>query len=709
MKNIVGRLTVTKKIALGFVAVLVLATIGGLYSFIMMSRTQTLDARIINVYLPLLEELERFDDLMMDSRKLTDSWLYNPNVIEKEELEVLQRETAISRIERIIELNEQVRTDSVDFVLGEFQALVPKQQTIMELLNVAADYDDEDKLFTSIMLFDDEIVPGIIRLSEILNRSIEKTGAEADALIAKKQSVFSDTRKVIIVSVALAILVGIITSVLVIRAVVVPVNGARKLINEMSLGKLSEMDVRTYDDEIGDMVQSINRLQNGLRNTVQFAQAIGKGQLEENYQLLSLDDVLGKSLMEMRDNLKQVIEDTQQVVLKAGAEGDFSARLEIREQRGAWQDLSNATNSLLESVSIPFNEVNTIARQMAEGNLSELLKEDANGDTKRLYDNLNQALSDLSALLKSITRMAETVSLSSNEMLITGREMETSTGEISSAISEMSNGAHRQVEEVDRSSQLVENILSSSSAMAQKSESINRAAKKGVSDSQRGAGMIENVVASIQDIKSISGDTSKAMEMLEKRSEEIGRVLSVISEISSQTNLLALNAAIEAAQAGDAGRGFAVVAEEIRKLAEGSRSSAKEIESLIEAVSRDTQKTSEMMSSMQLFVDKGVEASTEAQEVFRDMATSSEQTFNESEEILEAGREQSKHIKDVVNITESIVVIAEQTSAGTEEVAASATELSAGMVNYIQKSQTLTEVSDQLQNQVRQFKLKALE
>ena len=63
------------------------------------------------------------------------------------------------------------------------------------------------------------------------------------------------------------------------------------------------------------------------------------------------------------------------------------------------------------------------------------------------------------------------------------------------------------------------------------------------------------------------------------------------------------------------------------------------------------------------------------------------------------------HIKDVVNITESIVVVAEQTSAGTEEVASSATQLSAGMVSYIQRSKNLTEVSERLKNQVRQFKL----
>ena len=64
-----------------------------------------------------------------------------------------------------------------------------------------------------------------------------------------------------------------------------------------------------------------------------------------------------------------------------------------------------------------------------------------------------------------------------------------------------------------------------------------------------------------------------------------------------------------------------------------------------------------------------------------------------------------KKIRDVVNITESIVVIAEQTSAGTEEVASSASELSAGMTNYIKKSQSLNDISLQLKEGLSKFKL----
>jgi methyl-accepting chemotaxis protein len=197
------------------------------------------------------------------------------------------------------------------------------------------------------------------------------------------------------------------------------------------------------------------------------------------------------------------------------------------------------------------------------------------------------------------------------------------------------------------------------------------------------------------------------MKILMDRSKEITRVLGVITEIASQTNLLALNAAIEAAQAGDAGRGFAVVAEEIRKLAEDSRTSARQIEQLINDVTKDTQTASKSMEDMNNRVQLGDKASKEAASFFNEIADTSQHTLLLAEEILNASKLQQSSIQSIVSITENVVVIAEETAAGTEEIASSATQLSAGMSNYLSKSKSLSEIATTLSKGVGKFKLKA--
>ena len=693
------------RIAFGYALIIITTSIGGFYGVFTLQKSRAVDREVTDYYLPMVDKLEKLNLMMNTSRKLVNNWVFSPDPDEKEELRMIHANGFLLIKSDLMKIGSGELGDSLIIQLSLVEENIRFQRKIMNMLNSYEDYDNDEIVFAVLPILENNVTPGLHKIAEWSNLKAEKLQANADLLIQEKYRSFNSVQTVIMSLTTFSILLGILWSVFSIKSILNPIKKLSDLISRMAKGELPEWNVTSASDEIGDITRQLQELRNGLVSTTSFAMEIRSGNLEADYKLLSNEDALGKSLIAMRENLKKVISETNAIVSLVAEEGRLNSRLELEDKTGAWADLSRSINQLFNSISNPVEEIQSILVAMAEGDLTKRYQKEARGEILKLAENLNYALDALNSLLHDINETATVFDDSTMEMQTSGEEMSTSTGEIASAISQMSNGAQSQVAKVDESSQLVEDIRSSSQNMAERTDAINQAAKKGVLDSERGSKMIQNVSSSIGEISEFSSMTNESMRVLTERSVEIERMLNVITEIASQTNLLALNAAIEAAQAGEAGRGFAVVAEEIRKLAEDSRNSAKEIEKLINDVSTDTSKTAEMMQKMNASVTRGVGASQEAAEVFSDMSASSNKTLGYSEKILEATTDQSEKIKNVVNITESIVVIAEQTSAGTEEIASSATQLSTGMVNYIEKSQRLNDISQKLKKGLSKFRL----
>lgn len=489
-----------------------------------------------------------------------------------------------------------------------------------------------------------------------------------------------------------------------------PMNRINSSFDQLREGDL-EINITEKDlarkDEAGAFYTSLHLFLEQLKKSAYFANAMGKGDMSEQYEALGEKDLLGQSLITLREKLSDVVNQTNSVVLQASEDGKLDVRIDVSNKEGVWKELGQSVNNLLESIVNPVLEVNGIVKAMAEGDLSQRYESQSKGQIKQMTDNLNFALDNLSQLLVKISNNAEEIGSAADEMLSSGEEMNVSMREIATSIVQMSNGAQSQVRKVDETSVLVEVMMRVSEDMKNKSGSINQAAEEGVKNSDEGAKITKYVVESIGEISEYSNMTTKSMEVLTERSLEISRVLGMITEIASQTNLLALNAAIEAAQAGDAGRGFAVVAEEIRKLAEGSKKSAAEIESLILDVQKDTGEAAKVIASMNDLVNSTVEASNKAQSVFIEIERSSTETLGHSEVILESTNSQNESIAKVVRITEDVVVIAEQAASGTEEISSSASELSTGMENYIQKFHWLNTTSKGLKADISKFTLKS--
>lgn len=349
--------------------------------------------------------------------------------------------------------------------------------------------------------------------------------------------------------------------------------------------------------------------------------------------------------------------------------------------------------------------ISDVIQNISQGDLTQRVSLNTTGDVQVMANALNAAIENINNLLLTIGKNADVVSSSSLNMMEKTEGMKRNTGEVASAISQMAKGAQDQATRTDESSKLVEKVKNSSEDMEQKANSINQAAEKGQRGSENGLKTMKVLVNNMNGIKDSAHQTSKSIEILTQRAEEIGRTLNVITDIASQTNLLALNAAIEAARAGDAGRGFAVVAEEIRKLAEDSRKSAVEIEKIIGDVQKDTQAAGKAIDTMQLSVREGNTATNEAETIFQEIATSTQTTFDFSKKIQEASVSQKAAIELVVKNIEQIVVVAEETAAGTQQAASSSQQLNNAMGEITEGSNKLTGVAKELQAGVEKFKL----
>lgn len=187
--------------------------------------------------------------------------------------------------------------------------------------------------------------------------------------------------------------------------------------------------------------------------------------------------------------------------------------------------------------------------------------------------------------------------------------------------------------------------------------------------------------------------------------EQIVKITKTISTIADQTNLLSLNASIEAAKAGEAGRGFSVVANEVKKLADQSKESSKEIKFIIDDILNKTSDTTKVAHNANKFMEEQMnivkETDSSLRSIYESMESLMERVNNVSQSIksaLDSKENVLDSIENISAISEETASIAEEVSATTQEQVASSEELS-------KLSKYLDEMSKNLMSQYQFLKL----
>lgn len=362
------------------------------------------------------------------------------------------------------------------------------------------------------------------------------------------------------------------------------------------------------------------------------------------------------------------------------------------------------------------NSFNNLFSKMANGDLRELYIKKENSkrkESKKIKTNEMDELGfNYNNLVENLKKIIKEIGFHSGQTASSAIQLSGGMNIISESTQMQTKdlgGLENQIDELrDKMNNVLGNIRNQTTSVEETSKGINEI-----------FGTMEKVFESTQNTIKISQETKEAAEKgeksavnsfegirkMEKIISDIDRITLSIKNISEQTNLLALNAAIEAARAGDAGRGFSIVAEEVRKLADMTKTSVNDIGEML-LTAKDTMRDNLSLAEhseeqLQEIIIKAVKTNDEIQEVFNAMSV---QRFA-IEEITRSVLEVSKNSANVEGLSVEQLEIFEQIREGVNSISSQAQAISIGTEESLGVAQELSSIADDLNEMIGVFKI----
>lgn len=316
MKNF--RFTIKNKIYGGFILMIIIFIGNGLFSYYNVQKNNAIVENASEIQRPSSKAIKDLSSMVTRSKMLITNWVYlqGNNDLDKEELKTLiefDYPTIKRNIEElIVEWESDSQKVAMDTVLYTFDALIGVQKGVMSQLQTFENYEDP---FTKLMAEDavtSEVLPMVTFMNEQLNIA-ESIQDEVTNKADQDQLAASITMKLTtLISGIIIVVFGILAAFFMARSIVNPIKYIKEVVLRMGTGDLPEDGEQKFNnDEIGEMAHAMDNLISGLKSTTSFAENIGKGTYDAEFNPLSEKDVLGNALIEMRNNLKNVADDDE--------------------------------------------------------------------------------------------------------------------------------------------------------------------------------------------------------------------------------------------------------------------------------------------------------------------------------------------------------------------------------------------------------------
>ncbi len=302
-------LSIRQRIYSSFSLLVLLFVINGIASIITLNTNRKLSENILTVIDPSLQAMEDFQDIVVESKMYSTNWVFlRSNQKDRDSLTKLH--TVDYPKQKLMlnvlfsKLNNQYMSTSLGNIYTKFEALLVIERKIMTSLQKFEDYNDPVKKLEAERLIEGEVLP---RTSVLINELDKILSYTKEMRIQKNKDLSRSSmflRTLISLMGVIIFCTSIFLSVYMTRVIIGPIQKIRKIVNDLGKGIISKVNHIPGTDEIGDMIRSLDSLSEKILATATFAREVGNRNFTIPFQPLSDEDILGKALLSMRDDLK---------------------------------------------------------------------------------------------------------------------------------------------------------------------------------------------------------------------------------------------------------------------------------------------------------------------------------------------------------------------------------------------------------------------
>lgn len=656
------KLTIGKKLFIAFMGLLLFSVLISIISFSILSKSRESSINLINKSNLITEKTERLKYDLLNMNDSLRGLLTEPN--NKNELR--KRIQADEHYDKtILELANLTKDQFILDSIKKVGDLHDKKVNILEEEIQRATIVNTKQ---AILLYWGKYSTARKELVETIDNMNKKAHEDKEKTLKEVDANYQMVLKTYYILLFLLVIIGMVINLLISKKISAPIIKITKNSEELSQGVLNQdIFIGTSNDEIASMTMSFQKTVNYIKDVADIAQKISEGDIKVSITPFSEKDTLNNAFANTITYINEVGATFEKI-----AENDFSVNIIPKSEKDV---LNNSLKIMLLNMRKMISNIIEASNTLSYSCKQLVINSNRISDGSQAQ---TFAIDETMSSTEEITGLMKEVNSNTNTLLNNIYESSSSIEEMIRAVQVISDNTDELKSSVKQTTLIIEETASSIEEVASSAMQVDQESQLAFKEAQNGKIAVEKTLESMESIAKTMSNMEEVINNLNSKSLQIGSIIGVIQGLADQTNLLSLNAAIEAARAGEHGRGFSVVAQEIRKLAEKSSHSSKEINDLITSIHENTSNATMVTKEVVLKVKDGLLLAKKSEDALNKNVTTIENTSLMMKEINKTTNEQIKAWRSAVDTANNMSNITDDVSRAILEQVSSS--------NYILKS-----------------------